>query len=504
MERKYQITKNVVYNFTGQLILLLLGFFTTPFIIHKLGNESYGILAIVTAVVGYFSILDLGLGISVIKYLADYHAKEDSKAIEKVIGTALTTYIIIGLLGAALITIFVQPLTRHFLHISAPLIPIAVMVFYVSAIGFLINMILAVFHAVPSAMQRMDILNSRNIFFGLLNTLGIIGLLILGFNLLAVVIWSVVVSAIATLAFLIMILKLLPGISIKLSFERKIFLKLLKFGTFKSLSNIFGQVVFQLDKLFIGIFHPISAVTFYVAPVNLVQKGLSGILNVTSAVFPAMSSSYATSDIQRVRDLYLHMSKFITFIVFPLMSCLFIFSDQIIGFWLGNNYISRSAPVLRILTPAYFVAAMSAPGVVATDALNMPQIATLFSSVSAVINLSTALILIPKLGIEGAAWALLINFIVQVPVFLMVVHKKLIKISNLEVIRACLIKPISAGIIASVVAYIFSKQLDNVVIQLFWGLFIFGTIYLAANFFLGTFDIREKRAILYFLKRIRL
>lgn len=503
MDKKYQITKNVIYNFAGQFVLLALGFFTTPFIIHRLGNESYGILVIVTAVVGYFSILDLGLGVSVIKFLADYHAKKDKKSIEKIIGTALTAYIIIGLVGALLITIFAQTLASKFLNISPSLIPVAVMVFYVSALGFLINMVLAVFHAVPAALQRMDILNTRNIFFGVLNTFGIIALLFFGYSLLAVVIWSVAVSAVATVAFLVIILRLLPGFSIRPRFDKSTFLKLLRFGSFKSLSNIFGQVVFQLDRLLIGIFLPISAVTFYTAPVNLVQKGLSAVLNITNAVFPAMSASHAVRDIGRVKDLYLRMSKFIVFIIFPLMTILFIFSDLIINLWLGPEFVSRSSPVLKILAPAYFIAAISSPGVVAADALNKPQIATYFAGASALINLSAALILIPNFGIEGAAWALLINFLAQVPIFMVVVHSKLIKISNLEVISLALVKPVSAGFLASLVSLMLISQLDTPVLQLFLGLIIFGFTYLLANLLLGTFDEKDRVAIYFGINKIK-
>lgn len=502
MEKKYLVTKNTIYNFLGQIILLILGFIITPFIIHSLGNESYGILSVVMAMVGYFSVLDLGLGISVIKFVADFSAKADRQSLEKVIGTALVAYIMVGLLGSFLLILTAKLLVNQFFHIPSWLIPTALVVFYVSALGFLINMILAVFHAVPSALQRMDIVSSRNIFFGLLNTVGIIILLSLGYGLVAVVIWNTLVSALATLIFLAVILRLLPGISIKPKFDWEIFSRLIKFGGFKFLSNIAGQVVFQLDKILIGIFHPISAVTFYAAPVSIVQKGLMLMLNITNAAFPALSQSHTLNDYQRIKDLYLRMYKFIGLVIFPIMAFLFVFSDQLILIWLGKEFVSQSAPVLKILALAYLIAAISAPGVVAADAFGKPQVPAFFATISAVINLLVALILIPKFGVIGAAWAMVINFASQVPIFLIFVHKKIVKISNLEVIRLSLLKPLIAGIVTAVFLSMLTGLIDQPLVSLLAGSLLFGLSFLIINLILGTFDARDKLAINYFINKV--
>ena len=78
----------------------------------------------------YFSILDLGLGTSIIKYISQYSAKDDKKTLEKVIGTALTAYILVGLLGGMLIVLLTKIIVIQFLHIPAGLIPLALSVFY--------------------------------------------------------------------------------------------------------------------------------------------------------------------------------------------------------------------------------------------------------------------------------------------------------------------------------------------------------------------------------------
>ncbi len=500
----YKISKNILYNFSGQVTLLILTIVTAPFIINSLGHDKYGIFTLAITVVGYFSILDLGLGTSIIKFISDSHSRQDKESLEKIINTSLTSYTVIGFLGAVLIILSTQFIVRGALHIPLTLIPLALSVFYISSLGFFVNMILTVFNSIPIALERMDITNSRNIIFGLLNTLGIVILLILGQDLLTVIIWSILVSVVATVSFLKIIFDLLPNIKIKFGFDKEIFVRLIKFGLFKSIVNISGQIVFQLDRLLIGIFLPIASVTFYTVPAILAQRGFSILFNVTSAFFPAISFSQAKDDKQRVKDLYLRMTKIIILLISPLMAIIFLLAEDILEIWLGSQFAYQSTSTLKILTLAYFLAAFSAPGVIVSDASNKPQIPAIFSIFSAAINLIAALILIPVLGIEGAAWALVINFAVQVPVFLMIVHKKVLGISHLTVIAQSIIKPLLSGITTAVILYTALNFIDSPIQRLVAIPILFGLLYIVINYLIGTFDERDKLMVLFFINRFKL
>lgn len=499
---KYRISKNILYNFLGQAILLLLGFFTTPYIIHSLGNTAYGIFSVVLVTVGYFSVLDFGLGVSIVKYISEYHAVDDKAILGKIIATSLTTYLIVGTVGALLIFFLTPIFVGNVLKIPNELIITASTVFYISALGFLLNMILTVFNAIPTALQRMDITNSRNILFGLLNYLGMVLIIFLGGGLLHITVWNIFVSVTATIVFLKIITKLLKGVEIKLSFDKAIFLKLIRFGGFKFLNNVSGQVVFQLDKVIIGIFHPIALVTFYAVPILLVQKSFSLMLNITNAVFPAMSEAHSIKDHERSKQLYLRMTKFVVLIMFPIMAMIFVFSQTILSIWIGGEFVQKSSQTLKILSAAYFIASLSAPGVIAADAFGKPQIPALFAFLSAGINLVAALVLIPKFGIEGAAWALLINFIAQVPIFIILVNNRIVKVSTFEVFVKSYLRPVISAIIAIALVVFIPRLIPSLLIDFLAKLTIFSVVYFLVSFLIGTFDKKDKLAIAYFIDKI--
>ncbi|MFZ8832393.1 MAG: lipopolysaccharide biosynthesis protein [Thermodesulfobacteriaceae bacterium] len=71
--------KNAVYNAIGFIFPVAVGLITTPYIVHKLGTEIYGIYVLAISLAGMLSFLDLGFGQGIIKFVSHYKAKNDLK-----------------------------------------------------------------------------------------------------------------------------------------------------------------------------------------------------------------------------------------------------------------------------------------------------------------------------------------------------------------------------------------------------------------------------------------
>ena len=64
-------------NFIGQMVIFLVSFLLTPFLLTKLGAADYGLWVLLGSIVAFGSILDFGLWGTVIKYVAEYQARGD-------------------------------------------------------------------------------------------------------------------------------------------------------------------------------------------------------------------------------------------------------------------------------------------------------------------------------------------------------------------------------------------------------------------------------------------
>ena len=70
----------------------------TSFLISTLGQAEYGIYQLVISITAYLALLDLGVGNSVIRYIAKYRANNDKQAQRRFLGITTIYYAIIAVI----------------------------------------------------------------------------------------------------------------------------------------------------------------------------------------------------------------------------------------------------------------------------------------------------------------------------------------------------------------------------------------------------------------------
>ncbi|MFH1920435.1 MAG: hypothetical protein ABIP48_11185, partial [Planctomycetota bacterium] len=84
--------RSVAFNWLGRGCSFIITFIVTPIILHGLGNEAYGIWAIVMSAAAYYAIADLGLQSACVKYIAQFVALGDREARDNLVLTAFSLY----------------------------------------------------------------------------------------------------------------------------------------------------------------------------------------------------------------------------------------------------------------------------------------------------------------------------------------------------------------------------------------------------------------------------
>src|SRR5438445_9262905 len=65
------VARHTLYNILGQALPLAVGLVAIPILTRSLGDTRFGLLALMWAIIGYFSLLDLGLGRATTKFVAE-------------------------------------------------------------------------------------------------------------------------------------------------------------------------------------------------------------------------------------------------------------------------------------------------------------------------------------------------------------------------------------------------------------------------------------------------
>ena len=80
---KRDILKNVGSSWFSLGINVVLGFFLSPFILHRLGDAAFGIWVLIFSITGYYGIFDLGIRSSVVRYIAKFTAVDDKEGLAR-------------------------------------------------------------------------------------------------------------------------------------------------------------------------------------------------------------------------------------------------------------------------------------------------------------------------------------------------------------------------------------------------------------------------------------
>lgn len=482
LPRSHILIRNTLWNFHSQGWILVLAFLTTPYIVHKLGTSAYGVFSIVSVVIGYFSFLDLGLGQAVIKYVSEYYARKDYDHIRKIIGTALAVYFLMGFIGAAIIACLASILVTSALKIPSNLIEISIFVFYVSALGFLVNMPLNVFGVIPMALQRFDITNKISICIGTLQLSITVFLLHLGYFLKQIVLMNLFISLLSITIYVIISRRLLPQIQIIPTFSKEMFYKLLKFGGFVTIGRLTAPIGTHLGRFLIGVFHPISLVTYFTVPYTLASKLWLIPRNIVSATFPATSELFGLNQRRMLHELHLRSTKYVMVGIVPITALLIMFPKEILSLWIGSDFATQSAFSLRILAIATLISSSAWTSVAAAQGAGRPDIPAKVQVLQAIINVIFCLLLIPHWGINGAAVAWLIHHIVAIPLIIGITNRQVVNISNIKFLKSGLGMSVIVGSIIPCFLIPFRSYMSNLTILL--GLFaLIGIVYVIVAYF---------------------
>jgi len=412
-----KIIRNVVWNFFGQGWMLVVALFATPYIVHHLKVDLYGIYTLVNVIIGVFSFLQLGLGVALIKYISQYLAEKREEEIRKIFWTCLLVHFLMGLLGTAVIAASAQFIVDKILRIPPELSATAVLVLRIGSLGFMISMLFWVISSVPQAVGRFDVFNRIGVIFNTLQILVTVLILKLGFSLPEIIIANIVIQAASVYVYWVYTKKLLPFLS-RPSVDKATFLLLLKFGGFVTVSAVVSPILVNIEKIFLTSLRSVAELTYYSVPYALMSRLSIIPSSLASVIFPQFSY-FQNIDKGRIKkEIHFRSTLYIFFLyVFFILFFVF-FGRQFLALWLGNDFAQKSTGVLIILTLVGLASAMAYPSLGVILGLGKPHLPAIFQIIETVIYIPLAYIFISKFGRVGAAiaWSirmLLDTFLIQ-------------------------------------------------------------------------------------------
>ena len=397
------MVRNTLFNYLAIICVTLIRFIAMPILIHGLGQDRYGIYATVMSVVGYVGLLDLGIGISLTKFVAEYYAKRDFQRLNEMLSTSLLLYLGLGILGSAILVAFSSLFVQHVFDIPVSLWTEGRYVFWISALSLFNGLTLGIFGNLLNGIQRQDIARTITIGNALITYSGAILLVTMGYKLVAFMLFATVMDVLSFLLQMWIAKRILPEVRFfPRIFKKRELKQIVNFSFAMFINQLAARNVGVLDKLILGILLPIANVTLYTVGFTLASFSFRIPSAAVLASLPAASELMAQDRLDAVHQLILRGMKYTGLMAIPIFTVMGVMAPDIVRLWMGEGY-ELSARVLQLLLVGYFWLALSSSGANVMIGIGKPYINTYYAVAQILLCSSLSVVMIQFVGILGAA-----------------------------------------------------------------------------------------------------
>ena len=405
-----EITKGSAIIFIGTAVAMGLGFFSNIFLVRILTQEQRGLFSLGNVILSFVRIFSfLGLTAGIPRFIGFYEDQEKIKGI-------MTTGMIVSLISSIIlgITIFVFS-DSIALFFNEP--KLSILLKYLSiALPFVseLNIMITIFQG----HGRADI---RAIFGNILRSI----LYLTGLSIVLYITRQKISFGLSSLelTFIILLFSfILPSIILffytiqKLDFSNpdlSIWKKLLKHSIPLSLSGILSILMLRTDILFLGYFLPGKQVGLYGGGAVPLARILPVFLSSFGFLYTPIVSNLFSKDLNKeMKRVYQVVTKWISSLTLPGFLILILFPKIVIGTIFGSEYLPASNS-LRILSIGFFVHAILGPNGASLNVIGKSKFIMYSNFIATIGNMTLNMILIPKIGILGAAIATSSSYIIS-------------------------------------------------------------------------------------------
>ncbi|MDF2037671.1 flippase [Cytobacillus oceanisediminis] len=382
--------KNTIMTLSRQISGILLGLLASIIIARSLGPEGNGLYQLIVLLpTTLMTLLNLGVGTSSVYYVGQ--KKYDIKDIIKTntaSGAVLSLVaVIIGLIGVMFFSDkFFEGVPQNYLYFILLIMPLLM----------LNDFYLVIFQGV----QDFKSFNS----LALLRQLAALITLVIFIFVLKIGLVGTVIAFIAGVVaqFIVTLILLNKNLKTNLftgSFSKAYFKESFSFGFKAHFSNVLSFINYRADIYLISMFLNPAAVGLYGVAVSIAERLWIVSQSISSVLYPAISSS---SDVDSKNKLTSVISRNVLFFSIIAGIVFYFASDLIFRLLFGEAY-ADSSDILKMLLPGIIL--FSVDRILSNDLAGRgkPELNMYTSIFTVASNIILNILLIPKIGIAGAA-----------------------------------------------------------------------------------------------------
>ena len=398
-----------------------------------LGQSEYGLYSLISSIISYLTIFDLGFGNAIIIYTTRYKTNGDKEKEQKLHGMFFVIYTIIGLIAGIVGAILYFNTDAIFRNtMSNTEIQTAQKMMFILLINLILTFPFSIFSSIITAYEKFVFAKILNILRIVLTPLIMIPLLLNGHKSVTLVIVITILNISTLLANMYFCLKKLK---VKLKFG-KIDFKLLKeifsYSFYIFLNTIIDKINWNVDQFILGAVSGTTAVAVYSAAAQINNMYLHFSTAISGVLLPKvtqMEAKHASNE--EFTKLFIKTGRLQFSILALIVTGFILFGQQFIMWWAGAGY-EQSYIICCILMIPILVPLIQNVGLSILQAKNLYKNRTKMFIFIAIGNVIISIILAKPYGGIGVALGTAISQIVGQIIILNIYYHKKVKLNMIS------------------------------------------------------------------------
>jgi O-antigen/teichoic acid export membrane protein len=502
----FQIVRGVVFSLVRKLVSGPIFLLLVPFVLHRVGTAGYGTWSILGTIIGLSWFLDLGLGASVTKHVAEHRGTGDLSQLRRVVNASCAIYLVLTTLALLLLWFFAKVLIGElFRGPDAPSLAyiLALWPMLLTIVG--LDMLTKPFISVINGFQRLDLSNVLLFSANASNVLLTVAFLIAGRGLRGLL-WAALLSALLNFVLSVGIARsLLPSVipnplGSDLATIRAMFIFSLGLYSGSIMTTIQGQI----EKLYLARFLGVVPVGWY----NIASEAASKVRRMPDLllgpVMAAASELDAANEGDKISQLHFRAHKYLAVSTIPLVVFSVVSAKTLVTLWLGPKLGVVAFPFALLVlgnlfpqvgAPTYFI-------LVGRGILRPSVYAALIASV---LNVVLSLLFIWRWGFAGAVWGSVLPMVISTLCFF-VLAEPFFEGTLYRVLRLAYLKPVLCSLAAAAAMSLASIRASHLWLQFAVSTATYAVVYLLGlgfTHFFDDFDFSKAEGHIPFVRFVR-
>lgn len=494
-----QVKFGAILSYFLIIINTLYALIVTPFILDILGETEYGIYKTISSLSSALMVLDLGIGGTIMRYLAKYKANKEEDKIPNFLAMMFfivgILMILVGIMGGIVYFSLNRIYSNTFTNLE---IQKAKQIFLL----FLINMMIHVFE---NGINGIITGNNKFIFGNGLKLIRIIARAILLGLLLPIFSNSLVLIIIdlglTIVLICIEVVYLFFGLKIKIKFEKwdkKLFIESGKYTLLMFLTTIAAQVNNNIDNVIIGAISGPALVSIYSMGLMLFSMYEQLSTSISSVMLPTISNQLAQNDNEAVKKTIIKAGQIQFILLGAAIVGFTIVGKDFIYLWLGEGYQDVYIISLLLMIPALFELIVNVCLSV-LRAKNKLGFRTTVLFLSTIINFAITFVLVKYVSYIAAAIGTAFSFIVGSVIIMNIYYYKTLNFNMIKIYFKIISKVFPCLAVSGIALLISSHFLSGTWCDFLLNVMIFIIFYVISLWFMYLSKSERK----HFLNKFR-